>query len=389
MKTVGQLKDELAGMLTGTNLDNVTNLDASLSRAARIMAQQIDVPDAVGRRQYSIFDQVFDYPAPDSIFGGALADFRPQGVSRSPYEDVYKQPIKLFDQTKCFLPGGVALTFEYRLGVPIMRVAGTRATSAVNLDKMNSVTGWTAGGTASGITLDSTVYYQSPASLRYLLTGAGTGYIEKTLTNALNLSTYEDVGTVFLAIDTPSATDLSSLEIRIGSSSVNYNNLSVTQGFLGAWETGEFLLVAFDLSLASQTGTPDWSAIDYVRVSATTAGTLTNFRVGGLFIALPSPYTLLSQSAAVFNNNGIVSNDVSSDSDLVILNDAAFTIFEHECCIAILFQISGGISNAAIQNFQGVLDGKPNKKGLYELYRAANPSAQIREVGSWYDERQF
>lgn len=388
-RTVAELLDELGGMLTGTDLDNVTDLNGALSRAARVMAQNVDIPEASSKKKYSIFDQVTDYLADDGIFGSALTDFRPQGVSRSPFDEVYKEPIKLFDQTKCLLPNGVALTFEYDLGVPKVRVAGSRANAAANLDPMNSVTGWAAGGTASNLANDSTFYYQSPAALRMLLTGAGTGYIEKTLNSALNLSTYEDVGTVFLAIETPSAANLSSLEVRIGSSSVNYNNLSVIQGFLGAWQTGEFLLVAFDMSLASQTGTPNWSAINYVRASAVTAGTITNFRVGGLFIALPSPYLMLFQTAAVFNASGVLSNEISTPQDIIILNDAAYTIYQHECAIAIIEQLAGGVSKDSAQRFTDTLHGTAQKPGLYKLYRANNPSPQIREVGSWGEIREF
>lgn len=394
-RTVAEFKDEISGLLTGTNLDNVNNLDGAIARAARVLAQNVDIPDATGRAQYSVYDRVFDYPAPVSIFGGSLSDFRPQGVSRSPWEDVYKQPIKLFDQTKCYIPGGVAVTFEYNLGIPFMRVAGTRAKSSVMLDAMNDDTDWIEGGTASGLTVDSTFYYQSPASLRYQLTGAGTGYLEKTLTNAIDLSTYEDVGVVFLAIETASAANLSSMEIRIGSSSANFNNVTQTEGFLGAWQSDEFLLVAFDLAAASQTGTPDFSAIDYIRVSSTTAGTLTNFRVGGLFIALPSPYTLLYQTAAIFNSNGTLSNEISSDNDIIILNDAAYTLFEYEACIAILEEIAGGTSGNAGTSFKDKLhsqharNGTITQMGLYDLYRADNPSAEIREVGNWYEEREF
>lgn len=394
-RTVAECEDEIAGMLTGTDLDNVTNLNGALSRAARVLAQNVDVADATGRKQYNVFDSVFDYLADDAVFGGAITDFRPQGVSRTPFDETYKEPIKLFDQTKCMLPNGVVLTFEYNLGVPTVRIAGSRAQTAVKLDPVSSLTGWATGGTASSLVVDSTVYYQTPASLRMLITAAGTGYIEKTLTSSLNLSTYQGIGTAFVAIYTPSAANLSSLELRIGSSSANYNNLGVTQGFLGAWQAGDFTLVAFDMSLASQTGSPNWSAIDYLRVSATTAGTLTNFRVGAIFIALPSPYTMLYQTAAIFNKNGTLSSEISTVDDIIILNDAAYNLYLHEACIAILMQMNGGVSNEAILGFTNILysqharNGTIVKMGLYDLYRANNPSAQIREVGSWYEEREF
>ncbi len=256
MRSVADLKDSVSGLLTGTNLDSTTNLDGAIERAARTLVQQAYVNEASGRESYMVYDQVFDYLAPETIFGGSITDFAPQGVDRTPLDQVYRQQIEEFDQTKCFLPNGVQLTFEFRSGTPIVRIAETRAVQAVSLDWMNSLTGWAAGGTASGLAVDSTVYYRSPASLRFNLAGAGTGYIEKTLTSPLSLSTYQGVAVVFLAFYCPTAANLTSLEARIGSSSANYNSLSMTEGFLGAFTSNEFLLAAFDMAAAGTTGTP-------------------------------------------------------------------------------------------------------------------------------------
>lgn len=385
LKTVGQLKDSVAGLLQSENLDNVTDLNGSLSRAARLVAQYADCPEASGRAQYMVYDNVFDYPAPETIFGGAVVDFRPQGVSRNRNETVIKRPVELFDRNKEFsFPEGVELTFEYNLGVPIMRVSKSRANNSVTIDPMNESADWTAGGSVSNFADDGTVYYESTGAMRFTLVGTSSGYIERTLDNSLDLSDYEDVGVAFLAIRTPS-TDITSIELRLGSSNANYNNVSVTEGFLGAFQVNDYILVAFDFSAASQTGTPDWSAIDYIRATVTHGTTITNFRVGALFISLPSPYELLYQSAAIFSVAGVLSNTIVDDTDVVILNDAAYTLYEHQCAETIALQSGGSFSEGVVATVSTLLHGNATRPGLYGLYKADNPSEEIRTVGSWYE----
>lgn len=387
--TVSQLKDGVSAILQGTTANNVSDVYRAFERAAATVLQRADIPEASGQSNYMFYNGVFDYPAPPTIFGGALIDVQPQGVTRNPNDYVYRQPIELFDRTKCFLPNGVAVTFEHYLGQGIMRVAQVRAQQRVVLDPMNAITGWVTGGTASGLVVDSTVYYQSPASLRFNV-GAGVGTLTKTI-NPINMSGYQGVGVGFLAIYAPDVVDLTSLSFKIGSDSNDFTTVSATQGFLGAWVMNEWLLVAFDLSLGVNTGNPNYASISYIQVGVTAANTLTNFRVGGLWVSLPTPYTVLYQSDAIFLSNGVLSETIQTDDDQIILDDAAYLLYEYECAYAIAIQqgtpemeqITGSIS--AMLNGARTRTGAIITLGLYDLYHSDNPSEQIRQIGSYYD----
>lgn len=387
--TVSQLKDGISAILGGTTVNNISDVDRALERAAATLLQRADIPEASGQENYFFYNGVYDYPAPDLIFGGALIDIQPQGVTRNPNDYVYRQPIELFDRTKCFLPNGVAVTFEHYLGQGIMRVAQTRAPERAIIDPLNATSGWTAGGTATGLAVDSTVYYQSPGSLRFNV-ATGTGTLAKTLV-ASDLSTYQGIGVAFLAIDTPSASNLTSLTVKIGSSASAYTSVTETEGFLGAWVANDWILVAFDLSGGVNTGSPNWSSIAYTEVDVVAAGTLTNMRVGGLWVSLPTPYTVLYQSDAIFLSGGALSQTISSDDDQIILNDAAYTLYEYECAVAAAIQQGSPNMEQVIGNINSVLNGARARNGtvitlgLYDQYRAANPSEQIRQIGSFYD----
>ena len=328
--------------------------------------------EASAKQAITLYDGVYDYAAPTNIFGGSLIDFRPQGNSRNANDYVYKKGIEQFDRTKALLPNGYMLSFENNKGVGIVRVASPKPSARAILDNMDVITDWTAAGSASGLAKDETVYYNSPSSLRFTLTGSDTGTLTKAI-NQIDIDTYEDVCVGFLAIRTPSITNLTSIAVRVGSSASAYDEVTDTDGFLGAWTVDEWLIVAFDFSGATSTGTPDWNAIDYVQIRVAHSGTITNFRVGGFWLALPSPHEMIYQTAAIFLRGGALAKTITDDTDEIVLNDAAYNLYEHECAVTIAEQASGG-------NLDGVALGYKNKldKELYPMYRADNPSQEVR-----------
>ncbi len=385
MYTVGNVKDSIAGLLSGTDLDKVTNLNGALERAARKLVQKADIPEATEVTALTLYDNVFDYLAPTKIFGGALIDLYPQGVDRTYSEDSTKLPIQLFDRSKHYLPSGNKVTFKWDKGVPIVSVSSSRPDASVTIDPMNNDDDWTVGGSLSGLAEDATVFYESPKSLRFLLTGSDTGTLTKTLSSALNLSTYEDVAVGFLAIRIPdgaTASNLTSVAVRLGSSASAYDEVSNTEGFLGSFVAGKWLLVALDFSTATPTGTPDWTALDYLQVRIAHTGTFTNFRVGGFFLSLPSPHEMLYQTPALFLNDGALSLTITDNDDQIILNDSAYILYEHEAALTIAIQNK---QKEQAKEMRAILYGGEGDIGLYAQYRADNPSQELRTIGRYYD----
>lgn len=387
----------MAAILSGIDLSNIDNLNGAIERAARVLVQKADVPEASGIQNIVLYQGVYNYACDPRIFGTSVNDLRPQGISRPTNDFVYKRPGEMFDRTKGFLPNGTMITFEYSNGNPIIRIVSKIPQQQVILDQMNSTTGWTAAGSASMLMQDSAVYYQAPASLRFTLTGASTGTLTKTLQNAINLSSYQNVGVAFLAVRLPDANmsiDLTSISLKLGSNSTNYSSVNETEGFLGSWTVGEWLLVAFDFAASSNTGTPLWNIIQYIQLSLTTGATMINFRVGQLFICQPSPAQILFQSAAIFKTSSTTNANttITDNNDLIILNDAAYTIFEYEGAISILQQTGGATGDSTIAQLEGILNGARARNGtvinagLYDLYRGDNPSQELRMVGNYYDD---
>ncbi len=393
LKTVAQLKDSVSAMLANVDLSNVSNLNGALERAARVLCQNADVPEASQVQNITLYGGVYNYPCDTRVFGTAITDIRPQGISRTVNDFVYKRPGEQFDRVKGWLPNGTMTTFEYSNGVPIIRIEASSVKPEIVIDPMSETTGWTAAGSASALAQDTTVYYETPASLRVTLTGSSAGTLTKTLQSPIDLSTYENVGVAFLAIRMPdgaTASNLTSISLKLGSDSSNYDTSSDTDGFLGTWVSGEWLLVALNFAGASPTGTPDWGNIQYVQITLNHTATFTNFWVGGLFIALPNPFQILFQSAAIFKATGVAATtEITADTDTIILNDPAYTIYEYESALSILQQTGGANSDSMVASINSILHGQGTKIGLYTSFSGDNPSQELRTVGSWYDSGGF
>lgn len=389
-KTVSDLKTEVSAILTGIDLDQVSDLEGSFERAVSTTIQKADILEASGRLPIMLYDGVTDYLGPSTIFGGALIDIRPQGVNRNSFEDVEKMPIMRFDQTKFFTPSGYRVTFEDRQGTLVMRIAQNFAQQSISIDSMTNTDGWTLSGNGTGLAQDNTVYYHQPASLRFNLPAAGSqALMTKTLDNALDLSQYEGVGVAFLAIYMPNPTPITGVTLLLGSSPSNYVGITETEGFLGAFYANDFLLIAFDLAEGSTVGSPNFSTIDYVQVALDYNGTaVPNVRLGDLFISLPSPHEVLFYSPAVFvpdTAGSVPQIDITSDNDTILFRPAAYNIYVQEAAREVAKNQGGDISSGVIAAIDLVLEGKGNKLGLYQQFRGDNPSEEIRQVGSYYD----
>lgn len=392
-QTIADLKTDIGTILTGIDLDLVPDFFGSCERAVKTFIQKADVPEASIRQPIMLYDGVTDYTPDERMFATALIDIRPQGVTRNPWEAVNKRPIEMFDRTKGYgrLPWGYMCTFEYRNGDPIMRITQDRTPQRVNIDSMTETTGWALGGNATTLVKDITVYYHAPAALRFNLAALGSqGLLTKTLTNALDLTTYEGVGVAFLAAYFPNAADIASVTLRLGSDSGNYWQVVVTRGFLGALYSDDYQLIAFDLANATVVGSPSAGAIDYVQLLTDyDAVGQVNVRYGDLWISLPTPNEMLFYSAAAFKPEDATAfiTTVTDDTDEIIFRDAAYNIYVQEAAREVAKNEGATISSGVIGQIDLVLEGTPGddmKAGLYQKFRGSNPSEEIRQVGSYY-----
>lgn len=268
----------------------------------------------------------------------------------------------------------------------MIRVSSNRTLPRSYLDPMSDTTGWTLAGSGSSLTQDTIVYYNAPASLRFTATGASTATLTKDISSQ-DLTSYQSVGVIFVPVFIPasSASSLTSVTVRLGSSSTAYYESTVTTGFIQSFQSNQWNLLAFDLATATTTGSPTITAMDYLQVRFTTSATITNLRAGGVWISYPSMHELIYATSAIFQASGAnPSMTITDDNDTVLLTEPAYTLLEHECALEIALQMGGTEASGLVQMLKNKMFDKEN--GLYVLYRADNPSQELRMIGNYYDD---
>lgn len=393
---VSDLKESVKGILTGLNTNNVIDLEGKARRAAVTLLMKADVPEMEDVYALNTYDGVFDYIAPPNVFGSLIKDVRPQGVSRSPLDVPYKKPLQDFDLMKQTLSSGVMVTFEQRKTSQIMRLANTRNEALFMIDTMTDDTLWTVSGDASGLAVDRTNFYDSPASLRFNLAAGGTqGLLTQTFSSQSDLSAYDGVGVIFLAVYLPNVTAITSIAVQLGNDSTHHWNVSTTTGFLGAWVANNWLLVALDLAnKTADTGVVDNTKIDYVQLqfNYTSTTKISNVRIGGMWISLPTPTEIVHETSAIFipQNSSTPQKTITTNNDQIMLGDAAYNLYAYEFAREIALGKGATAASGIIAGIDLVLEGDGGRKlGLYQKFRGDNPAQTLRQIGSYYDIRKF
>lgn len=393
--TVEDLQNNVSAILTGIDLSEVNDLFGCFERAASTLIQQADVPEASGRTPFFLYYGVTDYPAGSTIFGQALVDIRPQGQNRQPWDTVEKTYISRFDRYKCWqMPSGYQVTFEYYQGTPILRINSSQAQQGLTLSGMSATTGFTTGGSASGLAVDSTVYWKQPGSLLFNLAALGSEgtltYTAPTGQSNIDVTAYAATGVAFVPVMLPATGAVTSIKLRVGSSPGNYYEMVATAPFNGPFIANYFQQVAFYFAQATKHGAPVLtSGGNYFELLFEYNGTaLTNVRVGGLTISLPSAQEMLYYSSAIFQNGtNAPSATIENLNDVIILGEPAYNIYVRECARGVALQQGGALGSGIIAQLDLELegDGRPGGKiGLYQKFRGSNPSEELRQVDNWY-----
>lgn len=394
-RTVEDLQNNVGAILTGLDLSEVNDLFGCFERAVATLIQQADVPEASGREPFFLYDRVTDYQPSDTIFGAALVDLRPQGQNRLPWDTVRKTYIDRFDRFKVWkTPSGYQVTFEYYQGSPILRINSSKAQQSLQLSGMSSTTGFTLGGTANGLAVDPTVYWQQPGALRFNLAALGSeGTLSYTIPpnqQNIDMTPYIGVGVGFVPIMLPATGVVTGVKLRVGSSPTNYYEVDVTAPFSGPAIANYWQLWGFDLAKATKVGSPiATQAGNYFELLFEYNGTaLPNVRTGGMWFSLPSAQEMLFYSPAIFkNNNSAPTTAITNTSDVIILGDPAYNLYIREAAKAVALQQGGALNSGIVAQLDQELYGVSNdmeRPGLYSKFRGSNPSEELRTTGNWY-----
>ncbi len=331
--SISTLSNDLASVLHGTTLNQITNLYGLYNRAARTLLEDVDPQETkrIVETTGPIFTGVYDYPLPVDVKGNKIVDIRPQ-VNRQ-LRDVWLQTYnQAFDLSK-ILSRQDQFTINFNTGIKSIRIDAPFLPAPTVLNNAAAVATngtWTAGGGATNLTVDNQNFVLDGGSLQFdLSAGQVTGYLENSTMDAVDLSLVVNQATQFLYTYLPSASEVTAVTFRFGSSSANYYSLStsVTQQntvFQNGWN-----LLGYLWSSMAVTGTPDPSAINYIRVTWTYDGTLqTGVRLNDITSNMGNILELEYYSKYLFRDasTGAFQETVTANTNLVNLDTESYNL---------------------------------------------------------------
>ena len=250
---------------------DVANIDRLANRAARYVVGDIDLRSTKRRAYFSpvIAQDQHDYQAPSDLKEFAVIDIRKLAERTARFRLV---PSEEFDALKSKNKNLICI--EDRDFLKKLRISAELEGDQLVVHDMNSITAdgtWSLVLDASNLTLDTDNFIHGEGSLNFDMDIGGTtstaGAIVNSTMGVVDLSDYEVGGSIYIYLYAPTITGLDGFTLRIGSDASNYfsKQVTVTNENL-AFHTG-WMLLRFDFSAMTETGTVDMDNIDYIRFS--------------------------------------------------------------------------------------------------------------------------
>ena len=251
----------------------VTNIDRIVNRAVRYVISDIDVR-STKRRSYLtpyLNDEQNDYQAPNDLKEWGIIDIR-RIADRQRSDKFQLVTTEYFDRNKTLKDNLVCIedqNFLKKIRLSAYLRDKTDQIAIHNCDSIDENGTWSVSPDASGLNLDSQMFLEGDASLRFTMDSGGTttvasGVIINSTMDAVNITTYSNI---FVGIYAPKVYNLDGFTLRVGNDASNYLSKQVTTTNEGlAFQTG-WLLLRFDLGSATETGSFDPNNVDYIRLA--------------------------------------------------------------------------------------------------------------------------
>lgn len=376
---ISDLKNDLSRKLHGNSLSKIEDPLGLIYEAGRTVISDID-PIMTKRTTpitNAVYDRVYDYTVPDDLKSDAIIDIRRQvnRISGDNFSQTYNESFDLRKPNNNF-------TIEVRDAVKFLRLSKS-VTTGKTIHAMNGITDngtWAVGGDATNLTQDTLNKVSGSASLNFDLDGSTTtGNIENTTITAVDLLAHEDQSAIFMWLYLPDPTAFTSCDLRWGSSSTAFWNRTVTTGHATAFQVGRNLL-RFDWNGATETGSPDSSAVDYAKVTLVYDGVAdTDYRVDNIVSQLGDLFDLIYYSKFLFRNtSGTFIEKPTLDSDIVNLDTDSYNILLSQVALKASQQIQGEDAVFDVTLFREEYDG------LVSQYKKEHPSERIKKQDSYY-----
>lgn len=249
---------------------------------------------------------------------------------------------------------------------------GTWAVDAVNSDALN-------------LEVDNIEYKQGNGSLKFDIDVSQSGNNRATIINTgittRDFSSLEDLAAWFFWVYIPDVTYFSSVTLYWGSDSSNYWSGTATtdynsEAFVDGWNR-----VKIDWRTATQTLSPDATAIDYIRVDfnySASQGDEQNFRIDDLKLIMPEHMTFYYTTWNVGNNNA-----GAGISAFTATNDVPFFSGQYD---AYRYAVAHYAASLAFYNLRLSDDAEKEENKAIQAYirqKKMFPTSKVQETRSF------
>lgn len=332
--TIQNLKQDLEGVLHGTTVNQITNLNGLINRASRQFLLDLDPQEMKRINQFTnpIFNAIYDYALPVDLKGNKIIDIRPQ-VNRQLNEVFVQDYGQAFDLNK-LLTRQDQFTINFNSGIKTVRINAPSIRPGVTINDASSPTSngvWSAGGGASSIGTDNVNFVSNGGAITCnLLAGQASGYLENSTMGLSDLTSHLNQSTLFLWTYLPTASSVTSVELRWGSSASNYYSRTATLTQTGTAFQNGWNLLSFNWLGSTVVGTPDVTKINYLRVTWNYDSTLqTGVHLDNVISNLGSILEIVYYSKNLFKDSSTSAwqETVTDDSNIINLDTDSYKIF--------------------------------------------------------------
>ncbi len=330
--SVQNLKNDLTGVTHNTQLNQITNLDGVIDRAARQLLLDVDPQETKRTLEFTnpIFNTVCDYPIAPDVKGNKIIDIKPQ-VRRLPrdiWSQTYNQAFDVWKQN--IWSSQDMFTINFNTGVKTLKVNAPFLNPPIIVNYADSISNngtWAVGGTGSNLSVDNVNFVMGQGSLKFDAT-TGNADVTNSTMSAVNLASYVNQSSLFVWVYVPTGADLNSVFLDWGSSNVDLYEVQVMTNQQGTTFVNGWNLCQFNWNGATVIGSPDPTSITFVSVVLDMTANATACRVNGVTNILGSILEYEYYSKYMFRDaiTGAFQENVTDNSNLINLDTESYNM---------------------------------------------------------------
>lgn len=331
MYTVQDAKNELTGLMHGTTLDDIVNLDGLFDRAARQLLLDVDPQETIRSSQIPFYDKLYTFPLASDVKGNKIIDIQHlHDRNGRIYPQNYTQEFSIKQQRI----NERSLNVTFRNGLKYLSLNTFELPEAVTISPTNDATEFNAVLSVTNLSDNTTNTVTGDGSLYFDYNGANLNATIDTTVDPIDMSDVDamNAGVFLTNVSVPDGDAVASMSLKIGTDSSNYVSMTSSTTHQGTVFQNGFNAVSFLLADSTETGSVDWSSIAYAELTITFKSTAaqTGIYVDGIFYSEGEYLEYVYYSKYLFiNSSGAFQERVTADTDIINLDTDGFNLYVH------------------------------------------------------------